>query len=139
MRAIRREAALEALVADLDRRIAQAPRLLAARVAASLDKAAAFAFETASVGPEANARQAASGLYYAVAAALLADEGTRLAERGDCRRQLLALLAYLHRLAPRDPLRGESQRVEDAFAQALLPETPVGPEALERILSMLSH
>lgn len=139
MRAIRKEAALDALLPDLNDRIERAPRLLAARVAASLDKAAAFAYDAAIAGPESHARQAASGLYYAVAAALLADEGTRLGERGDCRRHLLALLAYLHRLAPRDPLRGDAQRIEEAFAQALLPETPVGPEALEKILPILSH
>lgn len=139
MRAIRRESALEALLPDLDARIGRAPRLLAARIAASLDKAAAFAYDAATAGPESHARQAASGLYYAVAAALLADEGTRLAARGDCRRHLLALLAYLHRLAPRDPLRGDAERTERAFAQALLPETPIGPEALAKILPILSH
>jgi hypothetical protein len=139
MRAIRKEAALEALLPELNARIERAPRLLAARVAASLDKAAAFAYETASTRLESHARQAASGLYYAVAAALLADEGTRLAARGDCRRQLIALACYLHRLAPRDPLRADTSGVGPTLASALLPGKPVAPEVLERVLQAISH
>jgi len=138
LRAIRREKCLEALLPELDERIARAPRLLAGRLAASLDKAAEFAHETASTQSEAHARQAATGLYYACAAALLADEGTRLGERGDARRQLLAFLAYVHRLAPRDPLRRVTTGFEAEFAQALLPETPIAPDAAERILTRLA-
>ncbi|MBM3384616.1 MAG: DNA alkylation response protein, partial [Betaproteobacteria bacterium] len=128
LRAIRKEGALEALLPELNRRIERAPRLLAARLAASLDKAAEFAQATAAAADlESHARQAATGLYYAAAAALLADEGTRLGERGDCRRHLLALLAYLHRLAPRDPLRRDTVGIDPAMSSALLPETPVAP------------
>jgi alkylation response protein AidB-like acyl-CoA dehydrogenase len=145
MRAIRRENCLEALLPELDARIARAPRLLAGRLAASLDKAAAFAHEAASTRDETHARQAATGLYYACAAALLADEGTRLGQRtsalqpgGDARRQLVAFLAYLHRLAPRDPLRRVTAGSEAALAEALLPETPLAPEAVERMLTRLT-
>ncbi len=138
LRAIRREQCLEALLPELNERIERAPRLLAGRLAASLDKAAEFAHEVATTGSEAHARQAASGLYYACAAALLADEGTRLGERGDARRQLLAFLAYVHRLAPRDPLRRVTTGFEAEFAEALLPETPIAPEAAERILTRLA-
>jgi acyl-CoA dehydrogenase len=142
LRAIRREHCLEALLPALNERIERAPGLLAARLAASLDKAAEFAHETASTKNEAHARQAASGLYYACAAALLADEGTRLGERGDgsadCRRLLLAFLAYVHRLAPRDPLRRVTTAFEAEFAEALLPETAIAPSAAERILSRLA-
>jgi hypothetical protein len=142
LRAIRREECLEALLPELDARIARAPRLLAGRLAASLDKAAEFAHETASTRNEAQARQAATGLYYACAAALLADEGTRLGERGDgkgdARRQLLAFLAYVHRLAPRDPLRRVTTGHEDQLASALLPETALAPDAAERILTRLA-
>ncbi len=137
MRAIRREQCLEALLPELDARISRAPRLLAGRLAASLDKAAEFAHEAATSRDEVHARQAASGLYYAVAAALLADEGARLAERGDARRLLLAFLAYVHRLAPRDPLR-RLAAAENELAQALLPETPLAPQAAERILARLA-
>jgi len=142
LRAIRREHCLEALLPELNERIERIspsiPRLLAGRLAASLDKAAEFAHEVASTQSEAYARQAATGLYYACAAALLADEGTRLGQRGDARRQLLAFLAYVHRLAPRDPLRHVTTGFEAGMADALLPETPLAPEAAERILTRLA-
>ena len=138
LRAIRRENCLEALLPELDERIARAPRLLAGRVAASLDKAAEFAHETASAPSDAHARQAATGLYYACAAALLADEGARLGERGDARRQLIAFLAYVHRLAPRDPLRRVTTGFEAELADALLPESALAPEAAQRILARLA-
>ncbi len=139
LRAIRKEACLEALLPELDAKIAAAPRLLAGRVAASLDKAAEFAHETATTELESHARQAASGLYYAVAAALLADEGTRLAARGDARRQLLALLLYIHRLAPRDPLRRDLTGIGPTLASALLPETPVAPALADKVLQATTH
>ena len=138
LRAIRREHCLEALMPSLNQRIEQVPGLLGARLAASLDKAAEFAHETASTGNEAHARQAATGLYYACAAALLADEGTQLGEQGDARRQLIAFLAYVHRLAPRDPLRRVTAAFETEFADALLPETPLAPDAATRILTRLA-
>jgi alkylation response protein AidB-like acyl-CoA dehydrogenase len=138
LRAIRREHCLEALLPELNERIARAPRLLAGRLAASLDKAAEVAPETASSKNEVHARQAATGLYYACAAALLADEGVRLGEKGDARRQLLAFLAYVHRLAPRDPLRRVTTGFEAELAEALLPETPIAPDACERILTRLA-
>jgi alkylation response protein AidB-like acyl-CoA dehydrogenase len=138
LRAIRREHCLEALLPALNERIDRAPRLLAGRLAASLDKAAEFAHETASTSNEAHARQAATGLYYACAAALLADEGTRLGERGDARRQLIAFLAYVHRLAPRDPLRRVTTGSEAELAEALLPETPLAPQAVEGMLTRLA-
>ena len=65
MRAINREHSAEALLAELDARIARVPRLLSGRLAASLDKAAEFALQTAATRSEAHARQAATGLYYA--------------------------------------------------------------------------
>jgi alkylation response protein AidB-like acyl-CoA dehydrogenase len=139
LRAIRREQCLEALLPVLNERFERSspaiPRLLAGRLAASLDKAAEFAHETASTENAPHARQAATGLYYACAAALLADEGTRLAEHGDARRQLIAFLAYVHRLAPRDPLRRVTTGFEAEFAEALLPETPVAPDAAAKILT----
>jgi acyl-CoA dehydrogenase len=137
LRAIGRENCLEALLPELKARIERAPRMLASRLAESLDKAAEFARETASSKNDAHARQAATGLYYACAAALLADEGSRLGEQGDARRQLLALLVYVHRLAPRDPLRQVTNGLEAEIAEALLPETAVAPDAAGRILARL--
>lgn len=138
LRAIRREHCLEALLPALNEKIGDAPRLLAGRLAASLDKAAEFAHEAATTKNDAHARQAATGLYYATAAALLADEGARLGGRGDARRLLLAFLAYMHRLAPRDPLRRISAAHEAELADALLPETAVPLDAAERILARLA-
>jgi len=137
LRAIRKEASLEALLPDLNAMLERAPRLLAARLAASLDKAAEFALETAASGLESHARQAATGLYYAIAAALMAGEGTRLGEQGDCRRHLLALLAYVHRLAPRDPLRRDTVGIGPTMSSALLPETAVAPQVLEKLLKVV--
>ncbi|HWA36850.1 MAG TPA: acyl-CoA dehydrogenase family protein [Burkholderiales bacterium] len=66
-----------------------------------------------------NARQAATGLYYAVAAAILRQEGDALAKAGDARRLLIARLAEEHKLAPRDPLAAAK---DCPFAEALLSE-----------------
>ena len=88
LRAIRKDKALEAMEFDLG-------------------KAAAFA----RTADETHARQAATGLYYACAAAILEREGRTLP-----RRALLARLVRRHRLGPRDPL----QPVDDAFAEPLL-------------------
>jgi alkylation response protein AidB-like acyl-CoA dehydrogenase len=88
LRAIRKEKALEAMELDLG-------------------KAAEFARGA----DEPHARQAATALYYACAAALLEREGKTLP-----RRALLARLVRRHRLEPRDPLAS----VDDAFAEPLL-------------------
>jgi len=120
-RAIRREAALGELVAGLD---AGPPWLRAA-----LARAAAFAQDA----DESHARQAASALYYAVAAAILWREGEQLSSQGDARRKLLAGLLHEHRLRRRDPLEAEGAD----FAGALLPETPVTPQVAKQLLGAL--
>jgi hypothetical protein len=63
------------------------------------EKAAAFARKA----DDENARQAATGLYYAVAAAILKQEGEQLGKAGDARRALLAKLVVEHKLQSRDP------------------------------------
>jgi alkylation response protein AidB-like acyl-CoA dehydrogenase len=83
LRAIRKEGALDAMALDLG-------------------KAADFA----RTADDVHARQAATGLYYSVAAALHEKEG----------RPLLAELVRRHRLEQRDPLAP----VDDAFAEGLL-------------------
>jgi alkylation response protein AidB-like acyl-CoA dehydrogenase len=88
LRAIRKEKALEAMELDLGK-----------------------AGEFARSADEKHARQAATGLYYACAAALLEREGRTLP-----RRALLARLVRRHRLEPRDPLAP----ADDAFAESLL-------------------
>jgi hypothetical protein len=69
-----------------------------------VEKAGAFA----SSADEAHARQAASALYYAVAAAILDREGKKLP-----RRRALAALVRQHRLEPRDPLRAAEPEFEE--------------------------
>jgi hypothetical protein len=71
-----------------------------------LTKAAAFALES----DEAHARQAATGLYYATAAAILEHEGERLP-----RRRRIAEMARRHRLETRDPY----ERIEPSFEDLL--------------------
>jgi hypothetical protein len=130
MRAVRREGALDALEPALE---AMLPRgALGEALGAAVKRATAFAREIATKRDEAHARQAATGLYYAVAAAVLAGEGSRLAAAGDARRLLLSALVLEHRLKPRDPLLSISQ--DEAFADLLLPETPVPAAQAELLL-----
>jgi acyl-CoA dehydrogenase len=68
-----------------------------------------------------NARQAATGLYYAVAAAILKQEGEALAKTGDARRLLLAKLVEEHKLSKRDPFEAK----DCPFAEALLTEEKI--------------
>jgi acyl-CoA dehydrogenase len=131
LRAIRRESALEALGPTLE---ALPPAgTLGAALRASLVRACDFARRA----DEVHARQAATGLYWAAAAAILAGEGRLLAAQGDARRMLLAALAHAHRLRRRDPLHAEDSGLEDEIAQALLPETPLAPADAERLLERL--
>ena len=88
MRAIRREEALAALRPELETMLPEGP--LGDDLRVSLDRACAFAARVADRNEALYARQAASGLYYTVAATVLAQEGMRLAARGDARRLLLA-------------------------------------------------
>ena len=130
MRAVRREGALDALEPALE---AMLPKgALGEALGAAVKRATAFAREIATKRDEVHARQAATGLYYAVAAAVLAHEGSRLAAAGDARRLLLSTLVLEHRLKPRDPLLSISQ--DEAFADLLLPETPVPAAQAELLL-----
>ncbi len=128
-RAIRREGALEPLAAELDRLAAEAKvgGRLGSDLGAARERAMRFARATADAADDAAARQAASALYYATAATVLAIEGARLAASGDARRMLLARLVLDHEAAPRDPFdRGDAAR-EARFAELLLGERPVPP------------
>ncbi len=128
LRAIRREGALEALRPALEALLP--PGTLGAALRASLVRAGDFAQRA----DEVHARQAATGLYYAAAAAILAGEGTLLAAQGDARRLLIAALAHAHRLRRRDPLQSSNPSIEEEFAAHLLPETPVARADADRLL-----
>jgi len=121
MRAIRREGALDALQ----------PALEAMLPNDAVGRACAFARDVASKRDDNHARQAATGLYYATAAAVLASEGSKLAATGDARRLLLSHLVLKHRLEPRDPLERAS---EERLAEALLPETAVSETQVNQLL-----
>jgi alkylation response protein AidB-like acyl-CoA dehydrogenase len=93
LRAIRKEAALPALVSAFPTDF-------------FVEKAGAFA----STADEAHARQAATALYYAAAAAILEREGERLP-----RRRRMAEMVRRHRLEARDPY----ERIEASFEDLL--------------------
>jgi alkylation response protein AidB-like acyl-CoA dehydrogenase len=136
-RAIRKERALEALAAGLDRLVADA-RLddrLGGALAQARAAALRFARETAESGDDSAARQAATGLYYATAATVLAAEGARLAAGGDARRMLLAQLVLEHKVAPRDPLARTDAARESAAADLLLDEAAVPPARAAALLA----
>jgi alkylation response protein AidB-like acyl-CoA dehydrogenase len=136
LRAIKREDSLSALRPALDALVATVENTaLRAALAGSVARACEFAAASAEGNDAAHARQAATGLYYAAAAAIMASEGTQLARSGDARRLLLAALANEHRLRARDPLKPTRGAFEGALAEALLPETPVAPETADSLLA----
>ena len=113
LRAIRREGALDALDADLDRLDREAGAneyRFTAR-----ERAQAFARSVAESDDTAHARQAASGLYYSTAATLLAWEGTRIGGAIGAQRALLSKMVVRHKLSERDPLAAEH---EEEFFEA---------------------
>ena len=136
LRAARREDCLAALRPALEGMLANlAHQGLREALSVSLERACAFVAKSAEADDAAHARQAATGLYYAAAAAILADEGTRLGSTGDARRLLIAALVNEHRLRPRDPLRATRGALEGACADALLSESAVAPDVANRLLS----
>jgi len=105
LRAIRREHCLEALLPVLNERIDRAPRLLAGApggFAGQGGRVRARDRQHAERGARAARRH---GPLLRLRRRALRREGALLGERGDARRHLIAFLAYVHRLAPRDPLR----------------------------------
>ncbi len=139
MRAIRREAALDALQPALEALIDSLPTgPLREALALQLQRACQFARDCAANNDEANARQAATGLYYASAAVYLADEGRQLGQREhNARRQLLAGLCIVHRLQARDPLHSSPIQNEQRVADQLLSEAPVSTQTTNELLQSM--
>ena len=104
LRADSREGALEALRAHVRGLAGGAPALPEAL--AALDRAVALAREAAGEGGGSLVRQAASALYNATSAAVMAWEAGRL---GDPRRLALARMVMAHRVLPRDPLAAQPE------------------------------
>jgi hypothetical protein len=89
-----------------------------------LDRALDFA-ERVAADPalEANARQAASGLYHIASAVLMTAEAAR--PGADARRVLYARLVLEHRLSAQDPLAPGERAWERAATEILLSERSV--------------
>ncbi|WP_176158175.1 acyl-CoA dehydrogenase family protein [Burkholderia multivorans] len=124
-RAARREQALDALRTFLGDRLGAAPLPDASRAALRriLARACDGLARVAADGDDARVRQAASALYYASAAVLMACEGAQLAP--DYRRLALAHLLVRHKLLPVDPLAPASRDDEAAAFDSLLRGAPV--------------
>ena len=100
-----------------------------------LGRASGFAERVARDADEARMRQAASALYHAASAALLAAEGARLGRLGrDARRLVLARMVLEHRLTPQDPLAGVASGANEARAvDALLEAVPLPLERAQAL------
>ena len=122
-RAAAKAGAHRALARHLEPMLARAPAEVAAPLAERLQAALVLIDRASAGGKNGNARaarQAATGLYHATAAALFADEAARL---GDPVRLDLARLVLAHKLAPRDPLAAappEDESAADRVIDALV-------------------
>jgi len=122
-RAVGKAAAHRALHAMLRGRLAACGVLPAAfrnALGDALDRAVALAERVASQGQETLVRQAATALYDASSAVLLAWEGSR--PGADARRTVLSRFVLAHRLSPADPLAPEEAAWERPATDALLGE-----------------
>ncbi len=121
VRAAAKAEAHRALARRLEPMLAAAPAALAPALAERLDAALGLIDRAGRRDGDARAaRQAATGLYHATAAALFAREAHAL---GDAVRLDLARLVLAHKLAPRDPLGGsdpEDEAAADRVIDALV-------------------
>ena len=131
LRAARRDRAHEVLFDELRQRLTGVSGLDAdflSNLQRALERSVDFveqAAQSAQVG-EHQARQAATALYHASAAVLMATEGAQLAaEGGDARRVLMARLVYIHKLGPRDPLAFDPDLNDAEIATQLLGDEPL--------------
>jgi len=125
-RAVGREGAHKTLAKALHRKLDAASKLpdeLRSRLRRALDGAVEFAERVAlSEANEDLARQAASALYHATSAALMAWESCASASGG--RRALLAQLVLQRRLSPRDPFKGDAPSERETIG-LLLEDRPL--------------
>jgi acyl-CoA dehydrogenase len=135
-RAVGKSGAHRVLGAALGRRLDEATALPAGfrdRLKVALERALTFA-ERVAAGPdiEATARLAASGLYHASSAILLAWEGSQPGV--DARRALLARFVLKYRLTARDPLAPAGDAWEREATDIVLGQEPA---ALRRVATLL--
>ncbi len=137
MRAMRGKGSVEALVPYLEAMINVIPVTALRRpLRNAVKRAFTFATEVAQSKDDIASRQAASGLYYAVAAVVFANEGARLTALGDARRLLLSALTVTHRLTARDPLAMGDQEFEQTCIAHLLDERAV---PLAEVAPLITH
>jgi alkylation response protein AidB-like acyl-CoA dehydrogenase len=125
-RAVGRERAHRTLATALHRRLdalTKLPDEFLSRIRQALDGAVHFAEQVAaSAADEASARQAASALYHATSAVLMAWESCGSASGG--RRALLARFVLERRLSPHDPFKLDAPFERDAIG-LLLEDRPL--------------
>ncbi len=125
-RAVGKEGAHRGLAQRLSERLGSAtlPEGHRQRLGQALDRALRLAEEVAHDGDaESEARSAATALYNAASAVLLAAEGAR--DPSDARRALLSRFVLEHRLSPRDPLARAEAPWEAKAGDLLLSGKPV--------------
>ena len=124
------------LQAMLRRRLAEVAGLPASflmGVEQALDRAVALVDRVAGEGQDALARQAATALYDAASAVLLAWEATRPGV--DARRALVARFVHSHKLSPVDPLAPNEAPWEQSAADALLADRPLDLASVAPLLA----
>jgi hypothetical protein len=134
-RAVGKAQGHRALQALLRRRLGNAsplPDEFRNRLESALDRAVTLAESVAASRAEPQARRAATALYDAASAVLLAWEGSR--PGADARRALVARFVLAHRLSPQDPLAMEETADEDAAITMLLDARPLTLDAVAPLL-----
>jgi hypothetical protein len=126
-RAVGRAGVHKALASVLENKLEHAPGLpssFRAKLQTTLHRAIALAESVATErDQEEQSRRAASALYHAASAILLAHEGAL--NYTDGRRALLSRMVLDHRLSPDDPLAVHDTRHEPGMMAALLSNQPV--------------
>jgi acyl-CoA dehydrogenase len=135
-RAVGKAQGHRALQALLRRRLGNASPLpddFRNRLESALDRAVTLAESVAASRTETQARRAATALYDAASAVLLAWEGSR--PRADARRALIARFVLDHRLSPHDPLAVEESTNQDQAIAMVLDERPTTLDAVAPLLA----
>jgi len=137
-RAVGKSRAHRALGTALTKLLANATSMPAAfrdRLRATLDRTLAFAERVAAEPAlEANARQAASGLYHITSAILMMWEAAR--PGSDARRALFARFVLEHRLSAQDPLEPDAAEWERGAAELIFSDRPAALTEIAGLLAM---
>jgi len=135
-RAVGKAGAHRALAQRMSERLAAADALpagLRQNLGAAFDRAVALAETVARDPAEEFSRKAASALYHAASAGLLAWEGVQ--DHRDARRVLLSRMVLEHRLGVEDPLAHETAAWERQAIDFLLAQAPVPLRQVHAVLA----